>query len=98
MGSKMETKQIKVTVKADEAVLKGVYSNNLMIARTGEEFILDFINLVPPQAFVTSRIIVSPMHMKRIVKAMSESLSKYEEMHGEIKDVPPQITPEALKQ
>ena len=36
-----------------------------------KEFILDFVNLVPPQGMVTARIVTSPGHLKRIVQALA---------------------------
>jgi hypothetical protein len=62
----------------------GVYANNLVIAHTKEEFILDFIVLAPPAGTVTSRIITSPGHMKRIIKALQENVAKYEARFGDL--------------
>lgn len=65
-------------------MLKGQYANMMMIAHTKEEFVLDFMNVVPPQGIVTSRIITSPGHMKRIIAALSENIKKYEGSFGTI--------------
>jgi hypothetical protein len=73
-------------VKIQDDDLKGRYSNLLRIAHTREEFILDFINLVPPQGVVTSRVITSPGHLKRIVRALTATLQRYEQVHGEIRE------------
>lgn len=77
-----------VNVKISDEELKGRYSNLLRIAHTREEFILDFINLVPPQAVVSARIVTSPGHLKRIIQALHANLKRYEEMHGEIQEAP----------
>ena len=37
-----------------------------------------------PKAKVKSRIILTPQHAKRLLRAMAENVKKYEEMHGEI--------------
>ena len=60
----------------------GVYSNNMVVTHTKEEFILDFLMVVPPAGTVTSRVIVSPGHMKRILAALQENISKYENAFG----------------
>ena len=73
-----------MTIKIADEELKGRYSNLLRITHTREEFILDFINLVPPQGVVAARIITSPGHMKRIVRALAANLERYEEAHGPI--------------
>ena len=42
----------------------GVYSNNMVVTHTKEEFILDFLMVAPPTGAVTARVIVSPGHME----------------------------------
>ncbi|MEM7052821.1 MAG: DUF3467 domain-containing protein [Acidobacteriota bacterium] len=78
-----------LNVKIDDDELKGRYSNLLRITHTREEFILDFINLVPPQGIVTSRIVASPGHLKRIIGALEANVKRYEENHGPIREAPP---------
>ena len=76
----------KFNIKIGDEELKGRYSNLLRITHTREEFILDFINLVPPQGAVTARIVTSPGHLKRIVAALDENLKRYERGFGEIRE------------
>lgn len=73
-----------LNIKIGDEELKGRYSNLLRITHTREEFILDFVNLVPPQGMVTARIVTSPGHLKRIVQALAQNLARYEEAHGPI--------------
>lgn len=73
-----------VAIKIGDEELKGRYSNLLRITHTREEFILDFINLVPPQGMVCARIVTSPGHMKRIVRALAANVARYEESFGPI--------------
>ncbi len=77
-----------VNVKIGDEELKGRYSNLLRITHTREEFILDFINLVPPHGVVTARIVTSPGHLKRIVGALSSNLERYEEAFGPVREAP----------
>lgn len=77
-----------INVKISDEDAKGRYSNLLRITHTGEEFILDFIHLVPPQAVVTARIVTSPGHLKRIVQALDENLRRYEERFGKVRVAP----------
>ena len=60
-----------VAIKIGDEELKGRYANLLRIAHTREEFILDFIHVVPPQGIVTARVVTSPGHLKRIVQALA---------------------------
>jgi len=80
----MEEKQIQI--KIGDSELKGVYANLMRVTHTKEEFVLDFANLVSPaeRGIVTARVITSPGHLKRIIKALEENLKKYEEKFGEI--------------
>jgi hypothetical protein len=71
-----------LNVKVGDDELKGRYSNLLRVTHTREEFILDFINAVPPQAIVTARLVTSPGHLKRIVRALAENLDRYEKKFG----------------
>ncbi len=73
-----------LNVKIGDEELKGRYSNLLRVTYTREEFILDFINLIPPQGIVTSRVMTSPGHLKRIVRALASTLERYEQAHGPI--------------
>jgi hypothetical protein len=80
----MPDKKPQMPVKMPDDVLPGVYANQMVVSHTREEFLLDFINLFPPQGVVNSRVIVSPGHLKRMIRALQESLGRYERRHGPI--------------
>jgi hypothetical protein len=92
----MAAPQEGVEVKIGDEELKGRYSNLLRITHTREEFILDFINLVPPQGIVTARIVTSPGHLKRILQALSANLTRYEETFGVIQEAPEPSGPQKI--
>lgn len=73
-----------IQIKATDEKLKGEYSNVMQILHTKEEFVLDYLNVFPPTGTLNSRIIVSPGHFKRMVKAMQENLEKYENSFGKV--------------
>ncbi len=75
-------KEIKINFPPD--IQGGVYANNMVVTHTREEFILDFLMVVPPAGTVTARVIVSPGHMKRILGALRDNVSKYETTFGPI--------------
>ncbi|HYU33062.1 MAG TPA: DUF3467 domain-containing protein [Thermoanaerobaculia bacterium] len=77
-----------VDVKISDEELKGRYSNLLRVTHTREEFILDFINLAPPQGIVTARVVSSPGHVKRIIQALQVNLAQYEKTYGVILEAP----------
>ncbi|MGB2225868.1 MAG: DUF3467 domain-containing protein [Polaribacter sp.] len=77
-----------LNIELDQEVAEGTYSNLAIINHSMSEFIVDFINIMPgiPKAKVKSRIILTPQHAKRLVKALSDNVRKFEQAHGEIKD------------
>lgn len=77
--------QQQIQVKITDEIVKGVYANNMTVMHTAEEFILDFMNILPPNGTVTARVIISPGHLKRIIAALQDNVSKYEKTFGEIK-------------
>ena len=76
------TKEIRVSFPKELA--SGVYSNNMVVSHTREEFIMDFLMVAPPAGTVSSRIIVSPGHIKRILNALKDNISRYEQKFGSI--------------
>ena len=80
----MPNKTNEIRVDFPKELLGGVYSNNMVVAHTGDEFIMDFLVMAPPSGTVTARVIVSPSHIKRIVKTLQDNISKYEQKFGNI--------------
>ena len=78
--------QPQLNIELTEDVAEGTYSNLVMIAHSPEEFILDFIRVMPgvPKARVKSRIVVTPQHAKRLLGALEENISRYEASFGPI--------------
>lgn len=69
-----------------EDVAEGVYANLAVIAHSSEEFILDFVRVVPgvAKARVKSRILITPAHAKRLLQALDDNIRRYEQAHGAI--------------
>lgn len=84
-----ENPQQQINIELSEEVAEGVYSNLVMIAHSSEEFVLDFIRVMPgvPKARVRSRIIVTPAHAKRLLRALADNIDRYERAHGEIEEM-----------
>jgi hypothetical protein len=84
---KNQNKGLKVNIRCDDATSCGVYANLAKIAHTQDEFTLDFIfiNPDPPYGKLVSRVIISPGHCKRLLLALKDNISKYEDAFGEIK-------------
>jgi len=83
-----------INIEISDEVGEGIYSNLAIITHSPAEFIIDFVKMMPgvPKAKVKSRIILTPQHAKRLYKALKENVSKYEAMHGEIRDAEGEIS------
>ncbi len=86
-----ENKKDGLNIELTEEVAEGTYSNLAIINHSPSEFVVDFIQMMPgiPKAKVKSRIILTPQHAKRLMKALADNVNKFENQHGEIKDVDP---------
>lgn len=77
-----------LNIKINDEELKGRYANLVRISHTREEFILDFITAIPPQGVVTARVITSPGHLKRLIRALQTNLELYERNFGPVPEAP----------
>ena len=77
-----------ISIDLSEEIAEGIYSNLAIISHSQSEFVIDFVRLVPnvPKAKVKSRIILTPTHAKRLMKALNDNILKFEAQHGKIGD------------
>lgn len=77
-----------INIELDQDVAQGTYANLAIINHSASEFVVDFVSMMPgvPKAKVKSRIILTPQHAKRFMKALAENISKFEKTHGVIKE------------
>lgn len=78
-----------LNIEISEEVAEGSYANLAIITHSHAEFVIDFVNVMPgtPKSKVKSRIILTPQHAKRFMKALTDNVEKYEAMNGTIKDL-----------
>ncbi|WP_354028254.1 DUF3467 domain-containing protein [Chitinophaga sp. OAE865] len=76
--------QNQLNIELNEEIAEGQYANLAIITHSNAEFVVDFVNVMPglPKAKVKSRIILTPQHAKRFMKAMLDNIKKYESVHG----------------
>ena len=69
-----------LNIELSEEVAEGVYSNLAIITHSPSEFIFDFIRIMPgvPKGRVKSRIVMTPEHAKKLMRALNDNISKYE--------------------
>lgn len=84
-----------LNIEISEEVAEGTYANLAIITHSHAEFVVDFVNVMPgtPKSKVKSRIILTPQHAKRLMKALAENVAKYEELNGDIKDLEDMAVP-----
>lgn len=85
MEQKENKNVLNIDIPAD--VMDGVYSNMTVVSHSQEEFVIDFVRLVPGsnKARVKSRVVMSPVNAKRTLAALQENLMKYEAQYDSIK-------------
>jgi hypothetical protein len=78
-----------LNIEISEEVAEGTYANLAIITHSHAEFVIDFVNVMPgtPKSKVKARVILTPQHAKRLMKAMTENILKYESLNGPIKDL-----------
>jgi len=78
-----------LNIEISEEVAEGEYANLAIITHSHAEFVIDFVNVMPgtPKSKVKSRIILTPQHAKRFMKALVENLNRFETANGKIQDL-----------
>ncbi|MBK6776383.1 MAG: DUF3467 domain-containing protein [Flavobacteriales bacterium] len=94
MAETEKPKGNQLNIEISEEVADGIYSNLAIITHSNSEFVLDFVRVMPgvPKAKVRARVLLTPQHAKRLMRALADNISKFEQVHGQIKDTEmPQI-------
>jgi len=93
--TEQESNPNQLNIELSEETAEGIYSNLAIITHSNSEFVIDFIKVMPgvPKAKVKSRILLTPQHAKRLMKALKENVAKFEAAHGTVKDVEPMSIP-----
>jgi hypothetical protein len=78
-----------LNIEISEEVAEGSYANLAIITHSHAEFVIDFVSVMPgtPKSKVKSRIIFTPMHAKRFLKALEDNVNRYEAANGTIQDM-----------
>src|SRR6478672_2572981 len=78
-----------INIEITEETAEGTYANLAIITHSHAEFVIDFVSVMPgtPKSKVKSRIILTPMHAKRFLKALQDNVNRYEDANGTIQDM-----------
>lgn len=84
-----QPRRLNLEIPAD---LAATYSNFALITHSNWEMFIDFAQILPnvPKARVQTRVVLTPVNAKMLLKALEENISRYEQNHGEIV-LPPRL-------
>lgn len=63
-----------------------VYANLARIAHSPSDIVIDFAHILPgePTAKIRARVIMTPLSIKLLLRALTENIARYEAAFGEI--------------
>jgi hypothetical protein len=63
-----------------------VYANLARIAHSPSDIVIDFAHILPgePTAKIRARIVMTPLSVKLLLRALTENMARYEAAFGEI--------------
>jgi len=79
-----DIRQINVILPED---LEAIFANVVRLSHTPGEFIMDFSSILPGnmKPKVKARVVMSPLGVKLLQKALNENIARYEANFGEIR-------------
>lgn len=88
MADQKQPTENQLNIELPDDIAEGTYSNLAIISHSPQEFVIDFIRIMPgvPKAKVKSRVVLTPEHAKRLMKALIDNVKKYEAQFGTIND------------
>ena len=88
MSAQQPQGQVKLVVSDQQSL--GTYANFVSIVHNFAEFIMDFGRVVPGRddVQVVSRVVMTPIHVKQLLRALTENVAIYERNFGEIPEGP----------
>ena len=82
-----QQQQPTIRIVLDENVAQGEYVNFANIIHSPSEFVVDLGRVVPGRSDVKiySRVIMTPLHAKQFIEALSHNIALFEQKFGEIR-------------
>ncbi len=69
----------------DKETARGRPTNGAVLAHTADEFLFDFVLIMPgQQPVVTARLVTSPRHAKALLRSLEDNVRRYEARFGAI--------------
>ncbi len=88
MQQEINEQENQLNIELSEEMAEGTYSNLAIITHSFAEFVIDFVNVMPnsPKAKVKSRVVMTPQHAKRLMRALVDNVKRFEAQNGNIKE------------
>jgi len=82
-----QPQQPTIRIVLDENIAQGEYVNFANIIHSPSEFVIDLGRVVPGRNDVKiySRVILTPLHAKQLLEALSHNMALFESQYGEIR-------------
>ncbi len=82
--------ETKIKIVVPDQMALGTYANFASIVHNFAEFIMDYGRIVPgrEEVQVVSRVVMTPVHAKQLLRALTENVAIYERNFGEITEGP----------
>lgn len=89
MADNKQQQNLKLNITAE--VAQGTYSNLVVISHNPTEMVFDFAQMLPgvEGAAIRQRILMNPVHAKRMLAALNDNIRKYEQQFGAIAEPRP---------
>lgn len=94
MANNKEQQQQNLKLNISPDVARGTYSNLVVVSHNPTEIVLDFAQMLPglEGAMVRERILMNPVHAKRLLAALNDNLKRFEQQFGTITEPTPDGT------
>lgn len=82
-----QNQQPTIRIVLDDKIAQGEYINFANIIHSPSEFVIDLGRIMPGRTDVKvySRVIMTPLHTKQLLQALSQNVSMFEAKFGEIR-------------
>jgi len=87
MDNQQPPQQQTIRIVLDDNVAQGEYVNFANIIHSPSEFVIDLGRVVPGRTDVKiySRVILTPLHTKQLLEALTHNVALFEQQYGEIR-------------
>lgn len=84
-------KPVRMEIKIDDEIARGIYANLCLINHSDAEFIFDFVFIQPARrkSKVAGRLIMAPKNAKRLMMLLQQQVKVYEGRFGKLDISPP---------